>query len=178
MRVVLVGNTVFPDRVGGLPRYVRELANALARAGCETIVLAKRIDAESPVVETAPDGVRIVRHPVPSKRNPLYGLAYPLYAARGVLGPVRSLNSPDTVVHALFPVTALPLAVGGARYLYTFIAPMWRELLDERQDTYALPAPVRRPAVAGVRVCERIVVARAAATFVLSEFMRARATTS
>lgn len=172
MRVVLVGNTVFPDRVGGLPRYVRELASAIASAGCETIVLAKRVDAESPAMETAPDGVRIVRHPVPSKRNPLYGVAYPFYAARGVIGPLRAMSSADTMVHALFPVTALPLALSGARYLYTFIAPMWRELEDERQGTYALPAALRRPAVAGVRGCERLVVGRAAGTFVLSEFTR------
>jgi glycosyltransferase involved in cell wall biosynthesis len=151
---------------------VRELASALARAGCETTVLAKRVDPHSSTVETARDGVRIIRHTVPSKRNPLFGAAYPFYAARGVLPPVRSARSNETVVHALFPVTALPLAVSGARYLYTFVAPMWRELLDERQGTYLLPAALRGPAVACVHACERLVVARASGTFVLSEFMR------
>jgi glycosyltransferase involved in cell wall biosynthesis len=82
VRVVLVGNTIAPDRIGGLPRYVRELASALAGAGCETVLLAKRVCARSPRVELAPDGVRILRHPVPSKGNPLFAPGYPLYAAR------------------------------------------------------------------------------------------------
>ncbi len=172
MRVVLVSNTITPDKMGGLPRYVRELAAAVARAGCEAIVVAKRVEATSPPVEDALDGVRIVRHSVPSKRNPLFALAYPLYTAYGVLGPVRAAGGPDTVVHAHFPATALPLAVAEVPFIYTFHAPVWRELLDEWQGTYALPAALQRPAVAGMRAAERAVVRRARRTFVLSEFMR------
>jgi glycosyltransferase involved in cell wall biosynthesis len=56
--------------------------------------------------------------------------------------------------------------------VYTFHAPVWRELLDERQNTYHLPSALERPAVIGLRVAERLVVARAQRTFVLSEFMR------
>jgi glycosyltransferase involved in cell wall biosynthesis len=172
VRIILVGNTIPPDTVGGLPRYVRELAGALSRAGCETIVLAKRAAAPAPRVQTTPDGVRIVRHTVPSKRNPLFGATYPLYSARGVLGPVRSARGPDTVVHGHFPVTALPLALSGIPFLLTFHAPLWRELLDERQGTYRLPPWLQGSAVAAVRASERLVVRRAARTFVLSQFMR------
>jgi glycosyltransferase involved in cell wall biosynthesis len=172
MRVVLVSNTTPPDKMGGLPRYVRELASAVARAGCETILLAKRASPDPPTVEDAPDGVRIVRHSVPSKRNPLFAPAYPLYTAYGVLGPLRATSGLDTVVHAHFPATALPLAVARTSFIYTFHAPVWKELLDERQGTYALPLPVQRAAVAGMRAAERTVVRRARATFVLSEFMR------
>jgi glycosyltransferase involved in cell wall biosynthesis len=172
MRVVLVSNTIWPDAVGGLPRYVRELAGALVRAGCETTVLAKRVDASSPGVEEAPDGVRIVRHAVPSKDNPLFGAAYPFYAARGVRGPVRAAYGPDTVIHAHFPITALPLTLPGLRFIYTFHAPVWKELLDERQGTYVLPRSFQRVAVAAVRQAERLVVRRASRTFVLSNYMR------
>jgi glycosyltransferase involved in cell wall biosynthesis len=174
VKVVLIGNTIPPDAVGGLPRYVRELAGALARAGCEVVLVAKRLDPAAPRVEVAPDGVKIIRHAVPSKRNPLFAAAYPLYTGRGVLGAVRSAARPLTVIHAHFPVTALPLTLGGSPYLYTFHAPVWRELLDERQGTYRLPGPAERPAVALVRAAERAVVARATATFVLSEFMRSQ----
>lgn len=172
MRVVLVGNTVPPEAAGGLPRHVRELASALARAGCEATVLAKRVDATAPRVERAADGVRIIRYRPPQKRNPLFAAAYPLYAARGVLGALREIPSPDTVIHAHFAVSALPLALRGSPYLYTFHAPVWKELLDERQDTYRLPRRLERPAVGGVRASERLVVSRAQGMFVLSEFMR------
>ena len=174
LKVVLVGNTIPPDTVGGLPRYVRELATALARADCEVVLLAKRIDPAAPRVEVASDGVKIIRHGVPSKRNPLFAAAYPFYASRGVLGSLRSELGPLTVIHGHFPVTALPLALGATPYVYTFHAPVWRELLDERQGTYTLPAPVQRPTVAAVRATEREVVRRASATFVLSEFMRSQ----
>lgn len=172
MRVILVGNSVYPDRLGGLPRYVRELGGALARAGCETVIVAKRANPEAPDHEVAPDGVRIVRHRIPSKRNPLFAAGYPFYSIAGVLGSLRGGRDPETVIHAHFPVTALPLALTRIPYLYTFHAPVWRELLDERQGTYTLPRAVQRPAVAGVRTTERLVVRRAAGTFVLSEFMR------
>jgi glycosyltransferase involved in cell wall biosynthesis len=172
MRVILVSNTAPEDKMGGLPRYARELAGALERAGAEATLLVKRVNGSGPAVELGGDGVRIIRHPVPAKTNPLFSVAYPLYTARGVLGPVRALRGPDTVIHAHFAVTALPLAMTGMPYVYTFHAPVWRELLDERQDTYHLPTAFEQPAVVGLRLAERLVVARARRTFVLSEFMR------
>lgn len=170
--MILVGNSVAPDRVGGLPRYVRELAGALARAGADVVVVAKRTDERAPSVERADDGVLIVRHRVASKRHRLFAAAYPFYSVSGVLGSIRGRRGPDTVVHAHFAVTALPLVLARIPFLYTFHAPVWRELLDERQDTYVLPAALERLAVGGVRAVERLVVARAAGAFVLSEFMR------
>jgi glycosyltransferase involved in cell wall biosynthesis len=172
MKVLIVSNTAPEDKVSGLGRYARELAGALSRAGVPTTLVVKRVHAGSPAAELAPDGVRIVRHPVPSKANPLFAGAYPLYTARGVLGALRAHAGPDTVVHAHFAVSALPLALAGAPYLYTFHAPVWRELLDERQDTYHLPGWLERPAQAGVRATERIVLRRAVGCYVLSAFMR------
>ena len=43
---------------------------------------------------------------------------------------------------------ALPLALRGIPYLYTFHAPVYREALNERQGSYALPRVVQAPAVA------------------------------
>ncbi len=172
MRVILVSNTIIPDKVGGLPRYVRELATALAQSGCEAIVLAKRASADAPARETAADGVTIIRHSVPSKHNPLFAAFYPVSSARGVLSPVRRARGPETVVHCHFAPTALPLALARIPFVYTFHAPLWRELLDERQETYRLPVALQPPAVAAVRASERIVVGRSRQTFVLSEFMR------
>jgi glycosyltransferase involved in cell wall biosynthesis len=173
MRVVLVGNTAPEDKMGGLPRYVRELARALVHAGVPTTLVVKRVPtAPAATEELAADGVRIIRHSVPSKGNPLFAAAYPVYTARGVLGPVRAVGTGDTVVHGHFAVSALPLVLRGVPYVYTFHAPLWRELLDERQGTYHLPGAAERPVVAGLRMAERVVVSRARRVFVLSEFMR------
>jgi glycosyltransferase involved in cell wall biosynthesis len=172
MNVVMVSNTTPEEKMGGLPRYARELAGALVRAGVEVTLLVKRVTPEAPELEIAPDGVRIIRHRVPSKANPLFALGYPLYTASGVLGPVHRRRRSDLVVHGHFAVTTLPLALTGVPFVYTFHAPRWRELLDERQGTYELPRFAQRPAVGGLRAAERIVVSRARRTFVLSEFMR------
>lgn len=171
MKVVLVGNTTPEDRIAGLARYVRELAGALSRAGVATTILVKR-DAGAPRVAIGADGVRILGYAVPSKANPLFAAAYPLYTARGVLRAPAALRDQDTVVHAHFAVSALPLAVVRIPYLYTFHAPVWQELLDEQQGTYRLPGALARPAVAGLRISESHVVSRAQATFVLSDYMR------
>jgi len=158
--------------MGGLPRYARELAGALAAAGADATLVVKRVSADAPAVQRTADGVTIVRHAVPSKRNPLFGAAYPLYTARGVLGPLRRAAGEPTIVHGHFAVSTLPLALRGAPFLYTFHAPLWRELLDERQGTYHLPRAVQGAAVTGLRAAERVVVARARHTVVLSQFMR------
>ncbi len=174
MRVVLVSNTVTPDKVGGLPRYVRELAAALARTGCDVVVLAKRVSPGPPARERAADGVTIIRHPVPAKSNPLFAAVYPVSSALGVLAPVHRARASDTIVHCHFAPTALPLALTGLRFIYTFHAPVWRELLDERQGTYRLPGAVQPAVVAALRATERLVVSRSPRLFVLSEFMRAQ----
>jgi glycosyltransferase involved in cell wall biosynthesis len=173
-RVLLLTNAITPDRIGGLERYVRELAGALARAGLEVELVARQIDAAAPAWRVETDGVAVRRFPTPSKRDPLYALKYPLAAARAAHRAARA-QSPDVVVHSHFPLQGLPLALSGAPYLHTFHAPVYRELLPEHKDSYALPAPLRRAAVAGLRAGESLVVRRARRVVVLSEFMAGEA---
>jgi glycosyltransferase involved in cell wall biosynthesis len=170
MRVTLVSNTL--DKAGGLERYVSELAGALARRDVDVCVVSKGLGAELPADEVRADGVRLIRTPAPSKSDPAFALRYPYEIAAGVLRALRQIG-PGTILHGHFAPPMLPLAVRGAPYLYTFHAPVYRELLSERQDSYALPGPVQGLAVAGLREAERLVVRRAARSLVLSEFMRA-----
>jgi glycosyltransferase involved in cell wall biosynthesis len=67
---------------------------------------------------------------------------------------------------------ALPLAVRGNSFVFTFHAPVWRELLVERQGTYALPGAIQTGAVLALRRTESLVARRASATVVLSNFMQ------
>jgi len=171
MQIIMVTNNALEDKMGGHERYVRELSSTLARRGHAVTIIAKRRLPGAPAHELRPDGVVIERHPVPSKRNPLYAALYPAYVLRGVASRTRRRKG-GTVIHAHMSVPALPLALRGQRYLLTFHAPVWRELLSERQGTYVLPSFIQSPAVAGVRQLERLVAHRAARTVVLSEFMR------
>lgn len=174
--VVLVTNAVAPDKLGGLERYVRELAAALVRSGVETAVVAKRLSPDHPSTETGEDGVTLVRHDVPDKRRLLFAAQYPWYTRRGVRTAVQQRSG--AVVHGHFPVPMLSM-IGARRqprrpFLYTFHAPVYRELLSERQGTYALPTALQRPAVGLLRRVEAAVVNRAASVTVLSEYMRAQ----
>jgi glycosyltransferase involved in cell wall biosynthesis len=56
--------------------------------------------------------------------------------------------------------------------LYTFHAPVHRELLAERQGSYLLPRPAQGMAVRGLRACEAMVARKAAGLIALSEFMQ------
>ncbi len=166
----MLTNAVAPDKVGGLERYVRGLAAALVRTGADVTVLAKRLDDAHPPRERGDDGVLIVRHPVPTKTNPLFGALYPLVAAQAVLRETRDSRA---VLHSHFPLQALPLALLRRPYVHTFHAPVYKELIHERHGSYFLPAVAHRPAVAGLQAAERAVVRRAAGLVVLSEFVRA-----
>ncbi len=171
MKIVMVTNNALEDKMGGHERYVRELASALAQRDLDVSIIAKRWAREAPEREQCSDGVLIERYAVPSKRNPLYAAAFVPYVLRGVA--VRTVRTGrSTIVHAHMAPQALPLAFRGRPYLFTFHAPVWRELLDERQGSYLLPRLVQRPSVAALRGVERVVARRAAGTTVLSKFMR------
>jgi glycosyltransferase involved in cell wall biosynthesis len=176
-RVLLLTNAITPDRIGGLERYVRELAGALARAGVEVELRARQVDPDVPAHRLEADGVTVRRFPTPSKRDPFYALTYPL-AAVGASHRAARAQARDTVIHSHFPLQGLPLALSGTRYVHTFHAPVYRELLAEHKDSYALPVPLRRAAVAGLRSAESLVLRRAEHVLALSEFMAHEATTA
>lgn len=171
MKIVMVTNNALEDKVGGHERYVRELASALAQRDLDVTIVAKRWSPEAPERERCPDGVVIDRYAVPSKRNPLYAAAFVPYVMRGVAA--RTIGSDaNVIVHGHMALQAVPVAFRRRPYLFTFHAPVWRELLDERQGSYLLPRPIQGAAVAMLRRVEGAVTARAAETVVLSEFMR------
>jgi glycosyltransferase involved in cell wall biosynthesis len=166
----MLTNAVAPDKLGGLERYVRELAAWLVRSGVPVTVHAKRVNLADPAEELGRDGVLIHRHAMPPRSSLRFG---PEYLARSVLSAAReAARRPGAVLHAHYAVPALPLALRGRRYLYTFHAPVHRELLSERVDSYALPGPAAGLAVRGLRAAERLVVRRAAEVVVLSKFMQ------
>ncbi|RZS87376.1 glycosyltransferase involved in cell wall biosynthesis [Motilibacter rhizosphaerae] len=166
----MLTNAIAPDKLGGLERVVRELSAQLVRAGVDVTVVTKQVDRAHPREEVGEDGVRIVRHPVPSKKNPLFAVQYPLAVAKGVRDELARF--PDAVLHAHYAITGLPVSFGSRPYLYTFHAPVYKEMLSERQDSYALPGFVQRPAVASLRAAEARVVRKSQKAVVLSEFMR------
>jgi glycosyltransferase involved in cell wall biosynthesis len=170
MEVLLLTNAVTPDKLGGSYRYARELADELATRGVDVTVLTKRLDRDHPPVERTAAGALISRFEVPSKARRSYAASYPLAVASAVLLALR--QHPNALVHAHYPVPALPVALARRPFLYTFQAPVHRELLSERQGTYALPAIANRPAVAAVRAAERLIAKRASRVVVLSEFTR------
>lgn len=173
MHVVMVTNVIAPDKLGGLERYVRELARSLVEADCQVTVIAKRRSPDYPSEEVGDDGVRILRHSVPHKRDPSFALRYPWIAARAVQRALHEVAAgKETVLHGHFAVPALALAMRRSGYLMTQHGPVHQELLDERHGSYFLPRPVQRAAVAGLRAAEAFVLRRAAAVVTLSEYMR------
>jgi glycosyltransferase involved in cell wall biosynthesis len=56
--------------------------------------------------------------------------------------------------------------------VYTLHAPVYREVLTERQSSYLLPRPLQRPAIAAFRQVEAAIIRRATCVVVLSEAMR------
>jgi glycosyltransferase involved in cell wall biosynthesis len=170
MQVLLLTNAITPDKLGGSYRYARELAEGLAIAGVDVVVLTKRLSPEHPAIERSGTGMLISRFDVPPKSHPAYVATYPLAVAKAVRRALR--DYPNAIVHTHYPVPALPVALGSRPFLSTFQAPVHRELLSERQGSYALPAVASRPAVALVRLAERLIARRARRVIVLSEFSR------
>lgn len=179
--VVMVTNAVAPDKLGGLERYVRELSRHLVRAGASVTVVTKRTDDAQPSLELADDGVRVRRYSPPSKRDPLFAARYPLDIVRGVRTQLRRAVDDGAgkrvLLHGHFPVPLLDAAVRRLPYAYTCHAPVYRELLSERRDSYALPRPLRATAVRGLRAAERRVLRSAHSVITLSAFVQSEVAT-
>jgi glycosyltransferase involved in cell wall biosynthesis len=169
--VIMLTNAVSPDKLGGLERYVRELARALVAVGTPVTVVAKKVSTEHPDVEVAEDGVRLVRHSVPSKKDPAFAAKYPLAVASAVRRELREAGQ-GALLHGHFSVTSLAPAMRKLPFVFTFHAPVYRELLSERQSSYVLPRPLQQTAVAALKQAERKVVRSAEQIIVLSDFMR------
>lgn len=177
LHIVMLTNVVAPDKLGGLERYVRELADRLALKGAQVTVISKRVKPGDEVRELSPSGVRIIRYDGPSKKNPLFAIAYPLVTARGVNRAIREAQNENEagrkpVIHCHFPVPALVPAVLRRTYVYTCHAPVYKEILPERQGSYALPGRVQSLAVRALRFAERMVLRRARQVVTLSAFVK------
>lgn len=174
--VVMVTNVVAPDKLGGLERYVRELARGLVERDTSVTVVSKRTSADQPLVEEGDDGVRVRRYVPPAKSDALFGVRYPLAVVGGVRSALRRSiedgTGRRTLLHGHFPVPMLALAARRVPYLYTCHAPVYKELLSERRGSYLLPAPVQKTAVAALRAAERQVLRRAHRLVTLSDFVR------
>lgn len=173
MNVLMVTNVIAPDKLGGLERYVRELSAGLVKAGHHVTVISKRTVEAQPSHEIAPDGVEIIRISPPNKRNPLFALAYPLLISLAVRKAIKEARARGPLVlHGHFPVPMIGPSFGRVPYIYTCHAPVYKEILDERQGSYSLPGPVQKLAVWGLKVVERHVLKRAKTVVTLSSFIR------
>jgi glycosyltransferase involved in cell wall biosynthesis len=167
--ILMVTNAVMPDQLGGLQRYVRELAGALTARGRRVTVIAKRVSEDLQPDERTADGVRILRFDVPARRHPLYAALYPITSLRRVAAAVREHGG---IVHVHYPAQGAAPALMARSYVHTFHAPVHKEILPERQDRYRLPRALNSAAVASARAWERIVASRAKETIVLTRYMR------
>jgi glycosyltransferase involved in cell wall biosynthesis len=171
MRVVLVTNSLPEDQLGGLQRYVAELATALERKGLSVTLLTRRLSPELPATSRR-NGVTVERRGFVSRRHPLYVLAHPL---RSWLATTRFLRAipKDVVIHGHFPIQSSPLITMRDRpFVYTFHAPLHKELIPEHRGRYPMSPAVARGAAAAVRGLESRLARRAERTVVLSKFMR------
>ncbi|HEY5847784.1 MAG TPA: glycosyltransferase family 4 protein [Microlunatus sp.] len=171
MKVLMVTNAVAPDKLGGLERYVRELAAALVRKGHDVTTLSKRTDPGQPSAQTGDDGVRLLRFSTPPKTDPLFVAKYPMSVARSVRRTV--LGAHYDVLHGHYPISMLPVLTTRIPYLYTFHAPVYKEVVGERQGAYRAPGPVSGATVAVMKAIERRVLERASTVVTLSDFVGA-----
>jgi glycosyltransferase involved in cell wall biosynthesis len=175
MHIVMVTNAIAPDKLGGLERYVRELSKELVRQGHAVTVISKMTSPDQPDVQECPDGVKVMRYKVPLKEDTLFAVKYPYYVMRGVreaLGAALRTSYPGgTAVHGHFPLPMLPLVMKRIPYVYTCHAPVYKEILDERQGSYRFPQWALGILVGCFKLAERRVLKTATRVVTLSQFV-------
>ena len=78
------------------------------------------------------------------------------------------------VLHGHYPISMLPVLTTRIPYLYTFHAPVYKEVVGERQGSYRAPGPVSDATVTVMKAIERRVLERATTVVTLSDFVGAR----
>lgn len=180
MHVLMVTNAVAPDKLGGLERYVAELSSELVHQGHLVTVIARRTSIEQSPVEQLPNTVRVRRYDIPSKRDPFFVLKYPILVVTGVRRALREAisqsGSQATIIHGHFPLPMVYPFLRKLPYIYTCHAPVYKEILDERLESYPLPAAIQRVSVAVFKAVERRIIGNARQVVTLSEFVRSEVT--
>lgn len=169
--IVMVTNAVAPDKLGGLERYVRELAAGLTARGRPVTVIAKDVEGDLPHSELGDDGVKIIRYTAPAKSDPFFALKYPFTIAAGIEEAIAA-SGHDSLLHCHYAIAGLSAAIRGRPFLHTFHAPAYREIQSERFGSYVLPEIFASAAARAAAAAEGFVLRRASSTVVLSEFMR------
>ena len=170
LSVVHLTNAISPDKLGGLERYVRELAEQLSRDGLNVTIITKRVHPTLPAREVSANGVVIFRHRVPSKSKKTFAVRYPFVVGYGVLRDLRHIPK-TSIVNCHYALTTLPLLLTRRQFIYTFHAPVHKEILNERGGSYVLPKVIQQFAVAAVRLTEKAILRRAQTIVVLSDAM-------
>lgn len=170
IKLLMLTTAIMPDRIGGLERYVRELSDALARAGTDVMIVTRRLSTEDPELERTDDGVIIARYRTPEKSNRAYALGYPAAALKATAAAIRRMGR-ERIVHTHFPLHGLGAVACHAPFIHTFHAPVHREVLAEHQRSYPLPTAMRGLMRESVRVVEQVVVRRPRTLITLSRFM-------
>lgn len=168
----MLTNSVAPDSGGGLERYVAELSRELSKRGLDITIFCKHVRKQDPLIEILDSGVTICRYEVPEKSDRLFAGKYLPMVRRGVRQHLRA-QEPFDIAHGHFAVPCLGTVARGAPFVYTFHAPVSKELASERQNSYVLPSVVEAAAVRGLRMVERRLVRDANEVVVLSDFMKA-----
>lgn len=177
MKIVMLTNHITPDRLGGLGRYVRELSGVLQERGHEVTIITKRVDAADPAMEIDASGTVILRHDSPTRSDPIFLVKYPASLRYEISSRLRTIGrSDDVILHGHYAFASGALIRSHARSLYTFHAPVHKEILHEGGRPPLHPV-LRGPAVAVVRRHERRILQRAGSVVVLSDFMRREAET-
>jgi glycosyltransferase involved in cell wall biosynthesis len=156
LRVLLVSANFRPS-VGGIERFVDNLAHGLAARGHAVTVAACRTDG-APLVEQ--DGaVRVVRIPATDVLDSRLNVPYPIPQPVAALRTLRSLVADGDVVHvqdALYATSVLSLALARRRHVpsvltqHVAFVPQRRRALDAAQ--HAAIATLGRSARFATRV--------------------------
>lgn len=175
MHIVMVTNVVAPDKLGGLERYVRELSAEIVRQGHLVTVVSKRTSELQPLQEEFDDGVKVQRYEAPSKRDPLFAIKYPFFIAAGVRKAIRAAvahgDAGTVVVHGHFPLPMVYPLLRRIPYVYTCHAPVYKEILDERQESYRLPAIIQKASIGTFKAVEKLIIRSARDVVTLSQFV-------
>lgn len=139
------------------------------RLGHEVSTLSKQTGPDQPAEEIGDDGVRLLRFATPPKSDPLFVAKYPFTVARMVRRTV--LRADYDILHGHYPISMLPVLTTRIPYLYTFHAPVYKEVVGERQGAYRAPGPVSAATVTVMKNLERQVLQRAATVVTLSDFV-------
>lgn len=174
LKILIISDAFWPDYTGGITKSLLTEIEGLVTHGHQIVIVTRRLKKNSTPYERR-DGYEVYRYPSPPKGSILYW-TYPFFSLMQLPKLVKEMQISDfdvVYIHNPFQMLGLQRVCSGVPTVYTFHAPMLKEVeIERKHGKYGLFTPFVSFAKPVIRMVEQKALHQAKVILIRSQFMK------